>query len=207
MLTFSVISFLLGLAILFILENSSIISITFSKLFRSAEIIPQSQVLESDVDAEAERIRNSNIEELIDQEPFVLKNLSKVYKSRRVKSLAVNNLSVGIKPKECFGLLGLNGAGKTTTLKIITSELRASDGSAFVNGVDIVNSLVKNNKLNMGFCPQSDYLPDYMTVKEILQMYANLRGLHTTEIDKVVRELMLIFKLDEFENKLSMNLR
>ena len=202
---FSTISFVFGLVLLFVLENSSIFGLALSKLF-PGEPTP-SQALESDVETEAERVKSSNINDLTKQEPFVVKNLSKVYSSRRGKSLAVRDLSFGVKSKECFGLLGLNGAGKTTTLKIITGELRATGGCAFVNGVDILNSGVRKTDLNMGFCPQFDYLPDYMTVKEILQMYANLRGLQGTEIEKVVDEFIRIFKLDKFSNRLSMNLR
>ena len=45
-------------------------------------------------------------------------DLSKKY-SRKAK-LAVDHLSFGVKPGECFGLLGVNGAGKTSTFKMLT---------------------------------------------------------------------------------------
>jgi ABC-type Na+ transport system ATPase subunit NatA len=49
--------------------------------------------------------------------------------------------------------LGLNGAGKTTTLKILTGEVRASNGIAYLNGYDI-NSQTINARKSLGLCPQ-----------------------------------------------------
>lgn len=48
--------------------------------------------------------------------------------------LAVNNITVGVKKGECFGLLGVNGAGKTTTFKMLTGDLNATSGNAFIDG-------------------------------------------------------------------------
>lgn len=48
--------------------------------------------------------------------------------------LAVNNITVGVKKGECFGLLGVNGAGKTTTFKMLTGDLNVTSGNAFIDG-------------------------------------------------------------------------
>src|SRR5439155_730084 len=60
-------------------------------------------------------------------------NLSKRYGS----FLALSNLSLKIEGSKCVGFLGPNGAGKTTTLKIFTDMIRASEGKALINGVDV----------------------------------------------------------------------
>lgn len=117
----------------------------------------------------------------------------------------MKKLSFSVKQKECFGLLGLNGAGKTTTLKIMTTELRASEGSVLVNGVDLTKELWKKD-IDLGFCPQFDYLPDFLTVKEILCLFANLRGIPSSQIQGIVADFIEIFKLTEFSNKFSQNL-
>ena len=58
-----------------------------------------------------------------------------VYKSRKIgRILAVDRLCVGVRPGECFGLLGVNGAGKTTTFKMLTGDESTTGGEAFVNG-------------------------------------------------------------------------
>lgn len=48
--------------------------------------------------------------------------VSKVYKSRGKKKIAVNNVTFGVPKRECFGLLGVNGAGKTSTFKMLTGD-------------------------------------------------------------------------------------
>src|SRR2546426_12768635 len=60
-------------------------------------------------------------------------NLSKRYGS----FLALSHLSVKIEGSKCVGFLGPNGAGKTTPLKIFTVMIRASEGKALINGIDV----------------------------------------------------------------------
>jgi ABC-2 type transport system ATP-binding protein len=75
-------------------------------------------------------------------------NLTKTYKSkipntgrfsrRTVSVNAVDNLSLNIKKGELFGLLGPNGAGKTTLVKILCTLLPPDQGTAIVNGFDVL---------------------------------------------------------------------
>lgn len=48
--------------------------------------------------------------------------------------LAVDRLCLGVRPGECFGLLGVNGAGKTTTFKMLTGDETTTGGEAFIGG-------------------------------------------------------------------------
>lgn len=58
-----------------------------------------------------------------------------MYKSRKIgRILAVDRLCLGVRPGECFGLLGVNGAGKTSTFKMLTGDESTTGGEAFVNG-------------------------------------------------------------------------
>ncbi len=101
----------------------------------------------------------------------------------------------------------MNGAGKTTTLKILTDEEKATAGFPYVNGINVSKNILKKN-LSLGFCPQFDYLPDFMTVEEVLYLFANLRGIRPgSKIDIIVKEFIDIFKLTEFRHRLSQNLR
>jgi ABC-type multidrug transport system fused ATPase/permease subunit len=79
-----------------------------------AETIPD----DDDVLAEQARV----LEGESNNDTIVVSNLTKVYRNGTV---AVNKLSVGIPPGECFGLLGINGAGKTTTLVSEMKMLRS----------------------------------------------------------------------------------
>src|SRR5947207_13741467 len=70
-------------------------------------------------------------------------NLRRTYKThtgtvrRRAKEIeAVRGISFAVEPGELYGLLGPNGAGKTTTIKILTTLLLPTSGSARVLGLD-----------------------------------------------------------------------
>ena len=76
----------------------------------------ESNLEDEDVKHEMERILSKTNKELADV--LIVKDLSKKY--TRKGKLAVDHLTFGVKPGECFGLLGVNGAGKTTTFKMLT---------------------------------------------------------------------------------------
>jgi len=80
-------------------------------------------------------------------------NLTKAYKTKPLNTSllhhktfsvnAVDNLNLNIKKGELFGLLGLNGAGKTTLVKILCTLLPPDDGTATVNGFDVVKEQMR----------------------------------------------------------------
>ena len=76
--------------------------------------------------------------------------------------LAVDHLTFGVKPGECFGLLGVNGAGKTTTFKMLTGDTEPSAGTAFVNGFNILTNIDQARR-SIGYCPQFDALNPLLT--------------------------------------------
>ena len=75
-----------------------------------------SDQMDNDVKNEKDRILSKDYDKLPDV--LVVKDLCKKY--TRKGKLAVDHLTFGVKPGECFGLLGVNGAGKTTTFKMLT---------------------------------------------------------------------------------------
>lgn len=106
-----------------------------------------------EVQEEARRIKQADLSDLVDKEPIVAKNLSKLFKKDSKYFYAVDNLSFGVASAECFGLLGLNGAGKTTTIEILTGQKKPNDGSSFLNGF---NSTSRRSSATseLGICPQ-----------------------------------------------------
>ena len=65
---------------------------------------------------------------------------SSPFKRKTISVNAVNNLNLEIKKGELFGLLGPNGAGKTTLVKILCTLLPPDEGTATVNGFDVVKT-------------------------------------------------------------------
>lgn len=64
-------------------------------------------------------------------------NLSKIYSSKQKHVLALDELSISVNKGDVVGLLGPNGAGKSTTIKLLSTMLQPSGGTAVVNGYDI----------------------------------------------------------------------
>jgi ABC-2 type transport system ATP-binding protein len=90
--------------------------------------------------------------------------------------LAVDNVSFEVGQGEIVGFLGPNGAGKTTTMRILTSYLPATSGSASVAGFDIMTESMEVRR-NIGFLPESVPLYSEMRVDEYIIYRAKLKGL------------------------------
>ena len=135
--------------------------------------------VDDDVKHENERVLSREHDKLPDV--LVVKDLCKKY--TRQGKLAVDHLTFGVKPGECFGLLGVNGAGKTTTFKMLTGDTEPSGGTAYVNGYSILTHLDQARR-NLGYCPQFDALNPLLTGREHLRLYARLRGLSEASVNK-----------------------
>eukprot|EP01097_Dermamoeba_algensis_P004568 TRINITY_DN2963_c0_g3_i1.p1 TRINITY_DN2963_c0_g3~~TRINITY_DN2963_c0_g3_i1.p1 ORF type:complete len:380 (-),score=107.24 TRINITY_DN2963_c0_g3_i1:172-1311(-) len=150
-------------------------------------------MLDEDVQAERDRVmREASSENVV-----VIRDLMKVYKTGK---FAVRGLSLGIPRAQCFGLLGVNGAGKTTTFKMLTGDIPPSAGDAKMQGHSILNELSSVRQV-IGYCPQFDAIIPYMTGRELLVMYAELRGIQDNEIGEVVTEVIHRLELDKYADK------
>lgn len=83
---------------------------------------------------------------------------------------AVDHISFGIRAGICFGLLGPNGAGKTTTIEMIEGITQSDSGNILFKG----QALDKTFKQQAGIQFQQTSLMDYLTVSEVLDLFAGL---------------------------------
>eukprot|EP00057_Strongylocentrotus_purpuratus_P033371 XP_791165.4 PREDICTED: ATP-binding cassette sub-family A member 3 [Strongylocentrotus purpuratus] len=159
-------------------------------------------VEDEDVAAERKRIQTTPKEELFRTNVLVMEDLRKIYPGSRRKAplVAVHGTSLGVPPRECFGLLGVNGAGKTTTFKMLTGDEDVTGGEAYVEGFSIKDDLQMVQQ-RVGYCPQSDALIDQMTCRETLFMYGRLRGMPEVRIPPQVHKLLHIFRLEPHADK------
>lgn len=95
--------------------------------------------------------------------------------------VAVNDVSVAIRPGEIFGLLGPNGAGKTTLLRMLVGLLLPSAGSAAVAGYDVATE-VEPIKEAIGYMAQLFCLYNDLTVAENLDFFGGLHGLRGADL-------------------------
>jgi len=150
---------------------------------------------------EKDKIANEN-EDL----SFKISNLTKIY--RRLcgpNNTAVNDLYIGLKPNEKFGLLGFNGSGKTTTFKTITNEIFYDDGEINLFKLDVQKDFGKIRK-QMGYCPQSNALFEYLTVEETFNFYKNIKKTNSINSKLTTEELMEKFGMIKFRKTLSVHL-
>ncbi len=99
-------------------------------------------------------------------------SLTKVYDTQK----AVDNISFELRKGEIVGFLGPNGAGKSTTMKIITTYLPATSGSALVCGYDVEQNPMEVRK-RVGYLPESNPLYFEMYVREYLEFTAGIHQL------------------------------
>jgi ABC-2 type transport system ATP-binding protein len=123
-------------------------------------------------------------------------NLSKHYGSFS----ALSNLNLKIEGSKCVGFLGPNGAGKTTTLKIFTDMIRASEGKAIINGVE-VHPNKKKALESVGALIESPEIYPSLTPREALSMVAELRGLPKSEKRKIIEDAVAEVKMEEWLDK------
>jgi ABC-2 type transport system ATP-binding protein len=130
-----------------------------------------------------------------------IRNLRKSFGAPGKKVDAVKSVSFGIRPGICFGLLGPNGAGKTTTLEMIEGILESDGGEILFQGVPIHNNF-KEYRKHIGIQFQSTSLPDFLTVREVLQLFKEFYA-KTVAIEKLVQWCSLEEYLDRDSHKLS----
>ncbi|GAP05682.1 ABC-type multidrug transport system, ATPase component [Anaerolinea thermolimosa] len=94
--------------------------------------------------------------------------------------LAVDRISLFVPSGKVMVLLGKNGAGKTTTVRMLTSILRPSSGSARVAGFDVVKQAEKV-RASVGVLTEHHGLYGRMNTEEYLQFFGSLYGLSARE--------------------------
>jgi ABC-2 type transport system ATP-binding protein len=102
---------------------------------------------------------------------------------------AVDHLSLEVAYGEIFGLLGPNGAGKTTAIKMLTTLLEPTSGTAKVAGYDIVSSPAEVRR-NIGYVPQMLSADGALTGTENLLLSAKLYGMPRADRGARIREAL-----------------
>jgi sodium transport system ATP-binding protein len=115
--------------------------------------------------------------------------------------LALCDLSFSARPGQVYGLLGPNGAGKTTALRILSTVLQPTSGTAIVGGYDCVTQpeMVRHQ---IGFISANTAVYDRMTAWEMVEYFGRLYGLDDEELRERMELLFERLQMQEIRDLL-----
>ena len=114
---------------------------------------------------------------------------------------AINQLNFSVAKGEIVGFLGPNGAGKSTTMKILTSYLPATSGTARIAGFDVFEQSVEARR-RLGYLPENTPLYTDMRVGEYLRYRASLKGVPGRKVKQAVGDALELCGLRDRERSI-----
>ncbi len=131
-----------------------------------------------------------------------VRNLTKSYADlRRGEFFALRGISFDAYAGQIFGLLGPNGAGKTTALRILSTMLQPSSGTARVNGFDVVREpdMVRHQ---LGFVSANTGVYDRMTAWEMVEYFGRLYGIPDEVLLPRMEDIFARLQMEEIRDRL-----
>lgn len=123
--------------------------------------------------------------------------LTKSYSDlRRGEFVALGGITFEVKPGQIYGLLGPNGAGKTTALRILSTVLRPTSGSATVGGYDVLTQ-PSHVRRQIGFMSANTAVYDRMTGWEMVEYFGRLHGIAKDELADRMERLFDRLKMND----------
>jgi len=131
-----------------------------------------------------------------------VRDLEKHYADlRRGRFVALGGISFDVMPGQVYGLLGPNGAGKTTTLRILSTMLRPTAGSATVDGYDVLTQ-ASQVRQQIGFMSANTAVYDRMTAWEMVEYFGRLHDIPHEELARRMEELFERLNMNDFRDLL-----
>ena len=130
--------------------------------------------------------------------PVVVRNLKKLfYDEGRGEVKAVDSINFECREGEVFGLLGANGAGKTTTLRMLSTILTPTAGTATLMGNDVVRN-PEGVRKNLGFYSATTALYPRLTTRETIDFFARINQYPADKVEQRVEYLIQRFGLTKY---------
>lgn len=125
-------------------------------------------------------------------------NIVKFYGTKKAPVQALQGISFEVKKGELFGIIGPDGAGKTSLFRILTTLLLPDDGSAKVDGFDVVNDF-KEIRKRVGYMPGRFSLYQDLTVAENLEFFATIFNTSIEENYELIKDIYK--QIEPFKNR------
>lgn len=131
-----------------------------------------------------------------------VQELSKYYRDlQRGQIIALGGVSFDAFEGEIFGLLGPNGAGKTTCLRILSTVLEPSGGSATINGFNVVES-PSEVRHQIGFVSANTGVYDRMSAWEMVEYFGRLYELDERVLSERMEAIFERMQMNDFRDVL-----
>jgi ABC-2 type transport system ATP-binding protein len=135
-------------------------------------------------------------------EGLEIRKISKTYDG---KKYVLKDVSLDFMQKGILAIIGRNGAGKTTLIRILATELTPTKGSAYVDGIDVVNDPTHAREL-MAIVPQEARTIPWMNPKQQILSYLLYRGFSYKEASSRALSSIKKLNLGQYADKLSRTL-
>ncbi len=113
---------------------------------------------------------------------------------------AVRGVSFEAPDGKITGLLGPNGAGKSTTLRVLYTVLKPDEGSASIDGADVVRDSLEARQ-RIGALPHGAGLYPHLSARENIAYFARLCGVAKAEVDDRVDGIIRLLEIDDFADR------
>jgi sodium transport system ATP-binding protein len=127
-----------------------------------------------------------------------VRELTKIFRDhKRGRVTAVDRVSFVCRPGEIFGLLGPNGAGKTTTLRMLSTSLRPTSGTARIGGADVTTD-PGAVRARIGFLSGNTGVYGRLTAREMVTYFGRLYGMKGDALERRIDELFDLLGMREY---------
>jgi sodium transport system ATP-binding protein len=131
-----------------------------------------------------------------------VRQLTKCYADlRRGQFVALDHVNFDAASGQIYGLLGPNGAGKTTALRILSTVLRPTSGTATINGYDVATQ-AEQVRRQIGFMSANTAVYDRMTAWEMVEYFGRLHGLEAELLRERMEALFARLQMNDIRDLL-----
>jgi ABC-2 type transport system ATP-binding protein len=137
-----------------------------------------------------------------DDDIIRIDHITKVFQNARTV-VAVDDVSFTVRRGEIFGLLGPNGAGKSTLIRILTTLMKPTSGTASIESYDVL-AYPEKIRSRIGVCPQNSTLDLELSAYDNLDFYGRLQDVDDATLEDRIPELLSMVELaDRAEARVS----
>jgi ABC-2 type transport system ATP-binding protein len=133
---------------------------------------------------------------------LAVEGVSKRFRSGPRSTQALHRISLHLRQGTVTGLIGPDGAGKTTLMRLIAGLLLPDEGLISVLGIDVIKNPLRVQR-SLGYMPQRFGLYEDLTVRENLDLYADLQGIPVADRPVRYADLMTMTGLGPFPDRLA----